>query len=108
MNEAEELFKIHLSERCIAFTEQAKLDPQRRFKWDFIVGKLAIEIQGGIWMKKGAHTTGTAITRDCDKSRSAIMNGYIPCYFTSQQVLDGTAIDWLSKYLGVNHREFGK
>lgn len=101
MNEAEELFKIHLAEHSLGFFEQAKLDPQRKFKWDFVVGKLAIEIQGGIWMKKGAHNTGKAITRDCDKSRCAIMNGYIPCYFTSQEVLDGTAIDWLAAYLGV-------
>lgn len=98
LNPAEHLLQIHLKECGIEFKTQVKLDSKRRYTWDFIVGPLAIEIQGGIWRKKGAHNTGKAITRDCDKSRYAIMNDHIPCYFTSQEVLDGTAIEWICDY----------
>lgn len=98
LNPAEQLLHIHLRESGIDFTPQVRLDAKRRYTWDFVVGSLAIEIQGGIWRNKGAHNTGKAITRDCEKSRCAIMNNHIPCYFTSQDVLNGTAIDWIRGY----------
>ena len=98
MNQAETLLKHHLIEKKISFKTEVKLSDRRKFRWDFVVDRLAIEIQGGIWRKKGAHNTGTAITRDCEKMRLAIMAGYTPVNFTTQEVLDGTAIAWIAEY----------
>ena len=98
MNQAETLLAIHLKEKKIPFQTEKMLVTGRKWRHDFVVGSLAIEIQGGIWRKKGAHNTGTAITRDCEKMRGAVMAGYIPVNFTTQEVLDGTAIAWVIKY----------
>lgn len=99
MNQAEALLEVHLKEKNIPFEREAKLVEGRRYRWDFIVGKFAIEIQGGIWMKKGAHNTGTAIQRDCIKGRLAVEAGYVPVYFVTQEVLNGKAIHWIDKQL---------
>ena len=98
MNEAETLLSVHLREKCIDHLCEIRIVPTRKWRWDFVVENLAIEIQGGIWMEKGAHNTGSAITRDCEKARAAIMAGYIPVNFTTAEVLDGTAINWLVEY----------
>lgn len=98
MNEAETLFEIHLKELKQPFEREVLLAKGRKFRWDFVVDKLAIEIQGGIWMKKGAHNTGKAIQRDIKKGRLAVMAGYTPIYFTSDEVLNGTAIAWIKNY----------
>lgn len=99
MSKAENLLAIHLTEKGFTYEAEAKLIDGRRFRWDFVVGKLAIEIQGGIWMKKGAHNTGKAIARDCEKARLAIMAGYIPVSFVTEEVMNGTAIKWLCEYV---------
>ncbi|KKL08604.1 hypothetical protein LCGC14_2574210 [marine sediment metagenome] len=102
INEAETLLAIHLTENEIDFEREVQLDPKRKWRWDFLVGcgrsPFAVEVQGGIWRKKGAHNTGVAITRDCQKMRAAIMADYTPVNFTVQEVLTGTAIKWFLQY----------
>jgi hypothetical protein len=41
----------------------------RRYRWDFCHpgSKIAIEIQGGIWMKRSGHTGGTGLLSDYEK-----------------------------------------
>lgn len=53
-NEAELLFEIHLKESEIEYKKEVMICPGRQYRHDFVVGNLAIEIQGGIWMDKGA------------------------------------------------------
>jgi len=98
VNQAETLLKIHLTEEKIPFETEVELVDNRKFRWDFVIGKLAVEIQGGIWRKKGAHNTGSAIMRDCVKCRLAVNAGYIPVFFVTSEVLDGTAIKWIKNY----------
>lgn len=60
----------------------------RRWRLDFgnQVAKVGVEIQGGIWMKKGAHNTGTAIMRDCAKLQEAAFLGWIIFPLTPEQI----------------------
>lgn len=99
-NQSEALLGIHLKEKKIPFEREVRLIPARKYRWDFVVGRLAIEIQGGIWMKKGAHNTGSAIKRDCEKGRLAVEAGYIPVAFTTDEVLNGTALNWIVGQVG--------
>jgi hypothetical protein len=78
-----------------------RIVPDRRFRWDFVwpKHKLAAEIQGGVFVK-GAHSTGTGITRDCTKANLAALAGFRCFFFTTGMVRDGSAIDALKRALG--------
>lgn len=62
----------------ITLAPEAVIAPIGRWRFDFVhnVAKVAIEIQGGIWMRKGAHNTGEAILRDTRKARAATLAGW--------------------------------
>jgi very-short-patch-repair endonuclease len=60
--------------------------------------KLLIEVQGGIWIKSG-HSTGTGITRDCEKNNFAVQHGWRVLYFTGDMVKSGEALQVIEKEL---------
>ena len=96
----EELLAQHLKEKKIEFEREKRIIPQRKFQWDFVINKLAIEVQGGIWKGgRGGHTSGTGYQRDCEKMQLLVMEGYTPVFFTSDDVRKGRAIKWITKYL---------
>lgn len=80
---------------------EARLIPERKFRWDFVwrSHKIAVEVHGGIWRGKGAHNTGTAITRDCEKANLAALAGFRTLFFTTGMVKDGTAAELLRRAL---------
>lgn len=76
----------------------------RRWRWDFAAPRvrLLIELQGGIWMGKqgrGAHSTGAAIQRDCEKHNAATMAGWRQLSFTRLMVESGEALRLIEKYM---------
>lgn len=75
----------------IEYQEQVKAVAGRRFTWDFQVNNVLIEVQGGIW-KKGGHSTGRGITRDCEKANLAALHGYKTLFFTAEMVHSGEAV----------------
>lgn len=58
------------------YTEH-QFDPSRKFRFDFCskVAKVAIELQGGIWVE-GGHSTGSGISRDYEKMNLAQSQGW--------------------------------
>lgn len=52
----------------------------RLYRADYAIPsvRLLVELEGGVWRAsgKGAHAGGTAIERDCERSRLASMHGY--------------------------------
>lgn len=46
-----------------------RFDKKRRYRWDFchLDSMVAIEIQGGVWMKKSGHSGGTGTIDDYKK-----------------------------------------
>lgn len=67
--------------------EEVKLFPEdnRRFDFAHIGARVAIEIQGGIW-KKGGHSTGKGIMRDCRKAFDATMLGWVVLQLTPDMI----------------------
>ena len=61
--EYEEEFRFH-------YTRKWRLD----FAWPR--QRVAVEIQGGIWMRKGGHNTGRGISRDAEKLNEAQFLGW--------------------------------
>jgi very-short-patch-repair endonuclease len=68
-------------------TPEFKAIPGRKFAFDFAepTSRVLIEIQGGIWTK-GGHSSGTGISRDCEKSRLAQLHGWCVFAFTAADI----------------------
>ena len=99
-SEIEELLAQQLKEKKIEFERERRIIPQRKFKWDFVIDELAIEVQGGIWKgSRGGHTSGKGYQRDCEKMQLLVLEGYTPVFFTSDDVRKGRAIKWIKEYL---------
>lgn len=58
---------------------------KRRFRFDraWPSKKLAVELEGGTWMKKGRHTTGRGYESDCEKYNLAHLHGWRVLRYTS-------------------------
>ena len=57
--------------------EEVKFHPDRKWRFDFASPnkKLAIEIEGGIWVQ-GAHSRGAHFNSDCEKYNNAALLGW--------------------------------
>jgi len=100
MSDLEATLAYQLTAVGIPFEREVKAIPGRKFSWDFKVDDLLIEIQGGIWMTKGAHNTGVAIIRDCEKMNLAVLHGYRLLSFTADMVTSGEALAMIEKAIG--------
>jgi very-short-patch-repair endonuclease len=69
----------------------------RAYRFDFAVpgAALLIECQGGIFRENGAHNTGPAILRDCEKAALALIAGWRVMHVAGPQVKSGQAIEWI-------------
>lgn len=74
--------------------EQVKIlkPPDHRKRFDFTIPDymIAIEIQGGTWMGKSGHNTGTGIARDSIKGNLAREQGWMVMAFTSDMLSSET------------------
>ena len=95
----EETLATHLRAYGLKYEREVCLIPGRKWRWDFRVGNLAIEVQGQTWTK-GAHSSGSGILRDCQKLNAAVLAGYRPLIFTTQMVVSGEAIDTILHAIG--------
>ena len=95
MTAAEDRLALLLDVMRIPYEREYRAVEGRKLRWDFYVPcvNLLIEIQGGVWMRKGGHNTGGGIRRDCEKVTLATLHGYRVMLFTTADVMDDTAID---------------
>ena len=81
---------------------QYKFHPTRKWKADFAIleKKLIIEVNGGTWMIKSGHTSGTGVSRDYEKGNAAQLLGWTYLQYTGKEIHDGTALQEIESYLG--------
>lgn len=106
---AEETLATQLDAIGIKYGREVKLYKTRRYRWDFLVKApgikqerrrlshlrdLLVEVQGGVFMA-GGHSTGTGITRDCEKLALALVAGYRQLNVTTAHVMSGDALKWI-------------
>lgn len=74
--------------------------PGRRFRADFawVKARLLVEIEGGVWIR-GRHNRGGGFIKDCEKYNLAALGGWVVMRFTSETVLDGSALRMVEEYL---------
>lgn len=88
-------------EGLIAPHRQYKFHNGRRWKFDFawpgVLGgdrfhSFAVEVDGGLWLKRGGHTTGRGVTADREKDAASLAHGWVVLRVTPEMVKDGRAI----------------
>lgn len=115
----EEWFKIHVTGYNLPEpVREFRFDPVRMWRFDFAwptyQGRtllVALEVEGGVFMGKdgrGAHATGEAITRDCEKSNAAQLQGWLMIRATTAMVKSGEAARLVKQALQLRGVEFGK
>ena len=74
----------------------------RQWKFDFAAPewKLAIEIEGAIWVK-GRHTRGSGFIRDCVKYNTAALMGWCVIRIPTDWVRDGSYRDLVDQAVAV-------
>ena len=104
MSSLEDTLAAQLRLAGIPFSREYKAIIGRKFHWDFMVpstkGGWLIECQGAVWVK-GAHSTGTGITRDAVKNNLANLAGYHVLLVTADHIKSGQALRWIQQALEV-------
>lgn len=96
----EEMLAFQLRAANITFLREFMAVPGRRFRFDFQIGMLLVEVQGGVWAKgDSGHSSGTGITRDCEKMNEAVVRGYAVMHVTPAQVKSGQALGWIERWI---------
>jgi len=67
--------------------------PARHFRYDacHADSRTLLEIQGGTWMEKGGHNTGSGIRRDAEKTNFAQFAGYAIIQITTDMLSQADA-----------------
>ena len=78
---------------------EQRLIPGRRFACDLVwlVARLVVEVQGGIWLRRGGHTGGRGQIDDMEKLNLLQLEGYVVLQVTPSNVTDGTLRDLLAR-----------
>lgn len=81
-------------------TPEHRFDLSRRWRFDraWLNCKLAVEIEGGTWVK-GRHSRGSGMRKDAEKYNAAILQGWRVLRFTGDMVKDGSAIGVVERAL---------
>jgi len=76
-----------------------KFHSVRRWRFDlaFLENKLAIEIEGGVWIR-GRHTRGSGFISDIDKYNNAVLLSWKVLRFTPNDVKTGKALQVINSF----------
>lgn len=86
----------------IPFIQELSPIPGRKFRFDFALKNLLVEVQGGIF-QYGGHSSGVGITRDCEKTILAQLEGWRVFPVTGEQIKSGQALIWIQRALSASN-----
>ena len=81
---------------------EVRLIPGRRFSCDLVWSdphRVVVEVQGGVWLRRGGHTGGQAQIDDMFKFNELTLLGYRVLQVVPSQVTDGTLTGLLTRAL---------
>ena len=90
---------LQLQALRIEFEREFQFCPDRRWRADFRVGRVLVEVEGGIW-SGGRHTRGTGFENDCEKYNWAALNGWLVLRYSTRQVMAGQAAKGIVEAMG--------
>jgi hypothetical protein len=83
-------------------TLEYRFAPPRRWRFDlaFIDARLAVEIEGGVFLPAGSrHTRGAGFRNDVCKYAEATVLGWRVLRILPEHVRSGQALDWIERAL---------
>ncbi len=88
LNNGKQVFLKELAQRFGKVITEYKFHASRKWRLDIYLPDhmLGLEIDGGLFMRRGAHNTGKAIMRDIEKSNAALMQGIIIYRIPAQEL----------------------
>lgn len=91
----------------IAYVRQYRAVADRKWRWDFAFpdARLLVEVQGGLWLPKSAHTWGAGLRRDYEKHNAAALAGWRTLYVTREMIEGGRAVALIVRALELAERE---
>lgn len=100
---AEDLLAWHLRAAEIGHEREYRFHPVRRWRADFRLtgARILVEVDGGVWMRRGGHTTGTGYARDREKDAAAMVLGWQVYRCTPEMVRSGQALATITQLLGM-------
>jgi hypothetical protein len=83
----DQLFPLLKASNCPIPVLEYKFHPDRKWRFDFawVKEKIAVEIEGGCWIK-GRHNRGTGFIGDMSKYNNAVLLGWKVLRYTPQQI----------------------
>lgn len=95
---AETLFAFQLRVLGIDFEREYRFAPGRKWRADFRIADVLIEVEGGTWTN-GRHTRGLGFELDCLKYGEAAALGFRLVRVTPAMIDDGRAIQLVRRVL---------
>lgn len=98
----ENLMDRHLREAGVSgYRRNATFIEGRRYQADFWFPKerIALEVDGGVFLPKSGHTSGVGYTSDRERDVEATLQGILTVRYTSEQVRSGYAISTFLRIL---------
>jgi very-short-patch-repair endonuclease len=70
------------------YEREVQFQKGRKWRFDFAWPdiKVAVEVEGGVWMARGGHTTGSGYTGNCEKYNEALLDGWRVFRLTPDQI----------------------
>ena len=83
------------------FIREFRFHPTRRWRFDFAHGTqlFAIEVEGLLYNRQGAHQTPAGVNRDCTKQAEAMLLGWRVLRVTPQMMRSGEALVYIEKFM---------
>jgi very-short-patch-repair endonuclease len=102
-SQLEETLALHMRAVGLSPEREYRFHPVRKWRFDFAFPdqKIAVECEGGTWMKKGGHTTGVGFEKDCYKYNRAALEGWAVLRFTGRMIVSGDALAHIEQALAV-------
>ncbi len=97
----EKVLAAELDQAGIVYVRQYCAVAERRWRWDFafLDARLLVEVQGGLWLPKSAHTWGKGIRRDYEKHNAATLAGWRVLYVTREMIEKNEALTLIERAL---------
>ena len=104
LSQGESAFALHCRAEGLT-PEREYIFSKRKFRFDFAFPdkKLAVEVEGGIWMN-GRHNRASSIEMDFFKYNLATKLGWHILRYSTAMAIDGTAISDVLEMLGTDPR----
>lgn len=77
---------------------EVQFAPPRKWRFDYLWGKVALEVQGGIWTR-GRHVRGAALLQEHEKLNAAAVLGFRVLFCTPHDLETGIIFPVIKKAL---------